>query len=370
MNDDREFLSKYSDRHGKLRWRYRRNGVTISLPGQPGEPAFEAAWNDAIEGRPQATATVVKHPNHAEPRTLKAAWRMVASRDNLDWSQLKAPSRARYIESAERLLELPIGDTSEKWASARVEDLRRRHVKALLAQVAATPHEGRMMLIVLRKMLEVALDEEWIVADPTYRLSYRPPTKGWRAWTDAEREKFEAYWPLGSTPRMTYALALYTTQRRADIARYPWTMFATNDIDIVQGKTGMALRLPVVPALRQALDAYPRRHKIILVNAAGVPFSLGGLTMRMQSWTEEAGIAPGATIHGLRKTAGKLMAEGHATTREMMDVLGHTTLDQVELYSREAEQARLAKSGLDKLGSRLRPRLKVVGGEPDGEPSG
>lgn len=369
MADDREFLSSYSDRHGKRRWRFRRQGITISLPGEPGEPRFEAAWNDAIEGRARC-AVVVRHPNQAEPRTLKAAWRMVASRDNLDWSQLKAPSKARYIESAERLLELPIGDTADKWGSARIEDLRRRHVKALLAQVSSTPHEGRMMLIVLRKMLEVALDEEWIAADPTYRLSYNPPTKGWRAWTDAEREKFEAHWPLGSTPRMTYALALYTTQRRADIARYPWSMFESDDIDLVQGKTGIALRLPVVPALRQALDAYPRRHKIILVNAAGVPFSLGGLTMRMQAWTEEAGLAPGATIHGLRKTAGKLMAEAQATTREMMDVLGHTTMEQAELYSREAEQARLAKSGLRKLGSRLRPRLKVVGGEPDGEPEG
>jgi hypothetical protein len=47
-----------------------------------------------------------------------------------------------------------------------------------------------------------------------------------------------------------------------------------------------------------------------------------------------------------------------------MDLLGRTTLVTVEMYSRQAAKARLAKSGL-KSGSRLRPRLKVVGGEPD-----
>jgi len=49
----------------------------------------------------------------------------------------------------------------------------------------------------------------------------------------------------------------------------------------------------------------------------------------------------------------------------MMELLGRTTLVQVEIYSRQAAKARLAKSGLNKSGSRLRPRLKVVGGEPD-----
>lgn len=371
MEAERPFLSSYEDRHGKRRWRFRRNGATISLSGQPGDPKFEADYEDALAGRPlRKAAEIVKHPAHAEPRSLKAAWRLVASKDNLDWQRIRQSSRQRYIESAERLLDLPIGGTGEKWETARVEDLRRRHIKALLAQVSATPHEAKLMLVVVRKMMEVALDQEWITADPTYRLKYNPQTKGWRSWTDDERAKFETRWPLGSTPRTTYALALYTNQRRADIARYPWSLFVRDDIDVVQGKTGKALTLDVMPALREALDAYPRRHKIILVNAAGEPFSLNGLSGRMGEWTAAAGIAPGATIHGLRKTAGKLMAEGGATTRELMDALGHDSIQHAELYSREADQTRMAKSAFRKLGDRLGPRLKVVDGEPDGEPVG
>lgn len=35
-------------------------------------------------------------------------------------------------------------------------------------------------------------------------------------------------------------------------------------------------------------------------------------------------------MHGLRKTMGKLLAERKATTREIMDVLGHTDIQHAE----------------------------------------
>lgn len=366
---ERPFLSSYNDRHGKRRWRFRRNGASLSLPGQPDEPRFEDAYQAALAGRPVKGAEVIKHPAHAAPRSLKAAWRMVASSTSADWTRLRKSSQQRYIEAAERLLSLPIGDSERKWETAQVDELRRRHIKAILGQVSATPHEARLMLVVLRKITEVALDQEWITADPTYRLQYEATTKGWRAWTDDERAKFEARWPLGSTPRSTYALALYTGQRKADIARYEWAEFETATTRMVQGKTGKALTLPVGSALREALDAAPRQHhRYILANRYGEPFSIHSLSGMMRTWTERAGIGPGATIHGLRKTAGKLMAEGGATTRELMDALGHDSIGHAELYSREADQATLAKSAFRKMGDRLRPRLKVVGGDPNGEP--
>lgn len=78
----------------------------------------------------------------------------------------------------------------------------------------------------------------------------------------------------------------------------------------------------------------------------------------------------GTTLHGLRKTLRKLLAEQGATTRELMDVLGHDAIAHAELYSRAADQEAMARSGLDKVRDRLRPRLQVVGGEPVGEPHG
>jgi integrase len=359
------FLSSYKDRHGKTRWRFRRGKASGPLP-DPDDPQFEAAYQDALQGR--ATAKVVNHPNQILPRTLKAAWRLATSAKNLDWQKLSQSSKDLYIERAERFLAME-ATPGKTYADAPVADLKRRHVKALLGSMSATPHAAYDALVVLRKMILVALDEEWIEIDPTHRIKYRPETKGHRAWTDDERAAYEARWPLGTLARTAYACVLYGGPRRSDVARYRWSDFTDDQFPHTQQKTGKRLMLPVLPPLRDALNAAPKLGEYILTTPWGTPRAPGTLTNDFHTWTTAAGLK-GCTMHGLRKTLGKILAEEGATTRELMDVLGHESIQHAELYSREAEQARMARSGLNKAGNRLRPRLKVVGGEPFGEPSG
>jgi integrase len=97
------------------------------------------------------------------------------------------------------------------------------------------------------------------------------------------------------------------------------------------------------------LEATERKGEYVVLTQWGKPFSVKALGMRMQGWTRAAGLAPGHTMHGLRKTLGKLLAENCATTREIMAVLGHDCIQHAELYTREAEQRRLAAEGMKKL---------------------
>jgi integrase len=367
MEDDRPYIGSYKDRHGKERWRFRRGKVTRSLPGHPGEERFERAYHDFLNGR-TVRASIVRHPNHALPRTLKAAWRLATARDNMDWQQLGQSSRDQYIDRAERFLAMEMAP-GIPYADGLVSDLKRRHVKALLGSMADRPHAGSDVLVVLRKMITVALDHEWIEVDPTHRLGYRPEIKGHRAWTDDERAKFEAHWPLGTMPRTIYASTLYSGQRRSDVVRFKWTDFDGDRMPLTQQKTGKRLVLPVLPAWREALDAAPRHGEYVIGTIHGGQRSLKGLTVDFQDWTEAAGLK-GCTLHGLRKTLGKIIVETGGTTRELMGALGHETLAHAELYSRDAEQEALARAALDKASKRLRPRLRVVGGEPTGEPAG
>jgi integrase len=362
---ERPYLSSYKDRHGKERWRFRRGKDDRSIPGNPGEPRFEQAYDDALNGKP-ARAAVIRHPNQALPRTLKAAWRMATASDNMEWQRLGKTSRDKYIQRAERLLAMKVPpDTT--YADVPVADLKRRHVKALLGTMSDTPHAAYDALVVLRKMILVALDQEWIEIDPTHRLKYRPESDGHRAWTDDERAKYEATWPLGTLARTAYACVLYSGPRRSDVARFKWTDFEGETFPHTQQKTGRRLVLTILPALREALDAAPRLGEHVLTTPWGTPRALGTLTNDFARWTKAAGLK-GCTMHGLRKTLGKILAEEGATTRELMDTLGHTSIAHAELYSREADQARMAKAALGKASKRLRPRLKVVGGEPADEP--
>jgi len=48
-------------------------------------------------------------------------------------------------------------------------------------------------------------------------------------------------------------------------------------------------------------------------------------------WTEAGPVLREPRSHGLRKTLGKLLAEEGATTRELMDALGHDAIAHAEL---------------------------------------
>ncbi|OYZ89759.1 MAG: integrase [Rhizobiales bacterium 17-65-6] len=348
----------YRDRHGRTRWRFRRNGKATQLPGAPGEPAFEAAYLAAIEGRPapaRTEAEVVRLPTSATPRSLKAAWTIVTT--NLpEWKALSDATRLNQARIAQRFLNRPVAEgTPLVWGDVPVADLRRRHLKTIIADMSDTPHAARHLLVTIRRMILVALDEEWIDTDPSYALKHRPAYIGRKAWSDSARLKFEARWPIGTTPRLAYALGLWLGNRRGDIAALTPEAIEGDKIRIIQRKTGREIVLDITPMLREVLDATDLSGPTILKTAYGKPFSDKSLPGRMADWTRSAGLPPGYTLHGLRKTLGKMLAEGGATTRQIMDTLGHTAIAHAELYSREAEQERLAHAGMEAV-------VRLVGG--------
>lgn len=350
IDERRPYLSSFKDRHGRTRWRFRRGGKTISLLGQPGDPEFEEAYQAALEGREPRKAVVVNHPGAVVPKSFRDAWKRVQR--GPEWVSLDPKTKSQDIMLADRFLNMAVVEGEpDRWGEMLVEDLRRRHLKDVLARFADKPHAGKHTLKIIRKMIRAALDEEWVEHDVSASLTYRPPTVGFRAWTHDELEKFEARWPVGTAARTAYALALWLGNRRSDVARLRWDQFdfRRGIVTLETEKGGKKLQLPITPMLSAALAPLPRTGGTVLVTVHGLPFSEKSLTGRMADWTRSAGIGKGATLHGLRKTLGKLLAEGGASTRQLMDVLGHDNIDHAELYSREAEQLKLAREGMDKV---------------------
>lgn len=354
----------YQDRHGRTRWRFRRAGKTIQLPGEPGDPAFEAAYLAAVEGRPappNPAARVTRLPSSAAPRSLRAAWRMVPT--NLpEWRRLGAASQTRQSRIAEGFLGSKVTKGADLlWGDVPVADLRRRHLKSIIADMSDRPHAARHLLVVIKRMILVALDEEWIETDPSYKLKHRPEYIGRRAWSESVRQQYEEKWAIGTTPRLAYALGLWLGNRRGDIATLTPAAIEGDKIRIVQRKTGRELVLDITPMLAEVLAGADMSGPTILKTALGEPFSINSLTGRMADWTKAAGLPPGYTLHGLRKTLGKMLAEGGATTRQIMDTLGHTAIAHAELYSREAEQERLARDGMRAVVDLVTQRKKRAG---------
>lgn len=347
-----DYTTRYTDRHGKVRWRFRYRGLTRELPEQPGHPAFDAAYEAALLGLPAPPRGAVVSFPVTKPKTLRACFEGVQR--TADWKGMTDLSRDNQIRVAERFLSRPVGDgADETWGEMPITDLKRRHVTAVLGQLSGTPHAAQHVLRCIRKLVGYALDQEWIEADPTHRLRYRPRLRGHRAWTPAEMKAFEKRWPTGTTPRLVYTLALWTGSRRSDLARIEWTDVEAEVVTIEQRKTGMKVVIDALPPLLEQLEATARRGPTILVTQYGRPFSEKSLTGRFRDWTTSAGL-DGCTLHGLRKTVAVALADEGATAKQIQAFLGHTTLQQADLYTKEADRRRAAKGASDVLRRRVR----------------
>lgn len=358
--DTRPGVSSFTDRHGRLRWRYRRKSKTVALPGQPGEPAFEAAYLAALAGQPRPAAVVRRHPSAALPKTLGAAWRLV--QQSPEWKALGTATQYKNIRYTEEFLARRVApEHHTKWQDIPVEDLKRRHLKGILSDFAATPHKAKHVLTAIRRMIAAAMDAEWIEADPSHGISWRPSYTGWKAWPAVYLRAYQDRWPVGTKQRLVYALAFWLGNRAGDIASLRWAQRSTRIVmvrgearevdgfNVAQGKGGKQIFVPISPALAEVLAATAQTGPNVLTTAYGHPHSKKSLTNDMATYTAAAGIPPGYTLHGLRKSLGKMLAEGGSTTRQIMEVLGHDNIEHAELYSREAEQALLATEGMDKV---------------------
>ncbi|MDR6634580.1 integrase [Phyllobacterium sp. 1468] len=257
-------------------------------------------------------------------------------------------------------------DNCQTWSETPVTHLRRHHLMELLAENRMTPHKGKHLLVAIRKLIFVALEFEWIATDPSYKIEWRPAYKGRKAWTIDARQRFEAYHPIGSAARTCYGLAIWLGNRRGDIANLRWDDLVTVEVELeghIEEITGFEFRqrknrkrtggkllfIPMTPMLAEILHPLDRSKPTILVTGYGNPFSEKSLTGMMAHWTKQAGLDSGYTLHGLRKSLGKMLAEGGATTRELMEALGHQDIAHAELYSREANQKLLAAQAMKKL---------------------
>ncbi len=364
IKDNYPGVSHYHDRHGRKRWRFRTANRSRDLQGEPYEPEFDQSYSDAVAGRkprPKPKPRLAAFPKDVvRPKSFADAWDRYKKYDEWRTASTATRSKNEYLAEAFLKSEIEAG-TKIYWRQALVSDLRRTHVKKLLAKYGETPHKAKHMLTAVRKMIIVALDEEWIEHDPSAKIGWRPAYKGWSAWNPSQLQQFMERWPAGTTPHLVFSIALWLGNRRSDIATLRWDQRCARKLqiagdirivrgfEIVQKKTGKVLFLPEPPMLTAAIDATERRGDTIVVTAYGLPFSEKSLTGRMSDWRQSADLPKGLTLHGLRKTLGKLMAEGGTSTRQLMSVLGHENLEHAELYSRDAEQAVMAVEAMDKV---------------------
>ncbi|HWB52199.1 MAG TPA: tyrosine-type recombinase/integrase [Stellaceae bacterium] len=241
----------------------------------------------------------------------------------------------------------------------RIATLEQRHLVKLLGGMK--PFAARNWLKTLRGLMQFAVAAELRLDDPTSGIKLvRAKAGRIHTWTEEEIAQFEAFYPVGSRPRLAMALLLYTGQRRSDVVRLGQQHIRGGAIALRQQKTGRALVIPVHPVLADVLDATPSNHLTFLVTTAGKPFTAAGFGNLFREWCDEAGL-PHCSSHGLRKAQCRRLAEAGCTAPQIASISGHRSLAEVQRYIEEAEQARLAEAAMATV-IRALPQTKTATG--------
>jgi integrase len=206
---------------------------------------------------------------------------------------------------------------------------------------------ANMVVRIMRLLMAYAVDNDYRKDNPAQRLQTFKLGE-WRAWSDDECFAFEARWPSGSMQRRANMLAKFTGQRCGDLAHMTRSHSMDGAIRVVQQKTGADLWIPEHRALNAEL-AIGVQHISLLTKADGSSFDSDTLSRWFADAIQKAGLPEPCVLHGLRKTAARMLAEVGCSTHEIASITGHRSLKEVERYTEAANQRTLATAAIHKL---------------------
>jgi integrase len=298
-----------TDQHGKRRVRFRKAGFTTYLTGTPWSEDFMHQYAAALDGVKARASNI--GANRTKPGTVDALVAAYLDCSMASTSPFKtgAPetqrTRRNILENfREAHGDKPLFRTDNR--GQRIMLLTREHVQRIVNEKVSTPFAQRNFLNTLRAVFEWAMKEGRIPDNPTFGVKrVKVKTTGYRTWSEAEIQRFEAAHAIGTKGRLAFALLLYTGQRRSDVVNMGPQHIHRGVLTIDQGKTEGGeeshLEIPLHPKLREIIDATPTVGvKTFLVTHFGKPYTAPGFG----NWFRElcnTAECPDVSAHGLRK---------------------------------------------------------------------
>jgi integrase len=148
------------------------------------------------------------------------------------------------------------------------------------------PEAANGRLKALGQVFDWAIKEEHLTVDPTVGVEHlHGKAGGWHTWTVEEVRQFEAKFPIGTKPRLALATRLYTGTRRSDAVRLGKQFEKDGYLHFteVKGSTSRAIArhkrpepkkrvIPILPQLREIIEASTTGDLVYIVSARGTPF--------------------------------------------------------------------------------------------------
>jgi integrase len=259
-----------------------------------------------------------------------------------EWKRLAARTRDQYA----RYLDwwgMDYGDLP-------VSEIDREFIIEARDSLSAKPRTADFTIQVLSLLLAFAVNRPrrfGLEFNPAQRIGKLADPSGYKPWPDnllvAAREKAD------DELRWVIDVARFTGLRGSDLILLTWGQWTGRGFEIpVIKKSGEPLWVPAGPELKEVIAEIPKLAIVVLTTKTGLRWTETHLRHRIAALVRKCGF-PGYTLHGLRKLAGKTLAENGATTKQIKAILGHKSDQMAELYTRAAEQRRLAEAGIRKI---------------------
>jgi Site-specific recombinase XerD len=219
------------------------------------------------------------------------------------------------------------------------------------------PEAANSRIKAIRQVFKFGVEKNLVSLNPARDAPYiRTGSTGYHTWTLEEVRRFEEHHKVGSKARLALGLLMYTGQRRSDIVRFGKQHAKGGKLIFTQHKgrnrKPKNLVLPILASLQSIIDASPCGDLTFLVNDRGRPFTEAGFGNKFREWCNQAGL-PHCTAHGVRKAGATIAANNGATSRQLMAIFGWDSIRMAELYTRGADQQRLADAAMHLIEERL-----------------
>jgi integrase/recombinase XerD len=337
-----KFVTRDTDRHGNIRYYFRRSGqIKVRLSGEFNSPEFLASYDRALKGLKETKNGDLANNKHSFGYLCK--------------KYMTSPEFALLDVATQQWRRSHLERICNDHAHADYRMLQSKHIIKLRNEYSDKPAASRSRIKALKALYQWAIENGLVDDNPTKAVKFLPYyTDGHHTWTLEELQIFEAKYPVGTQENLALNLLLYTACRREDVVRLGPQHLKDGRIKFKHGKNEhrkpVIVDMPIHQNLQKAIEACPSGHMTFLVTKFSKPFSKNGFANKFKDACRAAGLA-NCSMHGLRKLIAKLSAEKGCTTHEIAAITGHTSLAQVEIYTREATRKDLADQAMTKLGA-------------------
>lgn len=326
------------DRHGRRRYYVRLGGRKARIREHPDTPEFLRAYTAAIEALKGGKFHGAVERTFGHLVTL-----YVASPEFQAMNAQSQKTRRSIIETC--LMEPVTASSKTLMKDCPLSRINAAAVIMLRDRKAHLPGAANNRLKYLSAMFSWAVERNYLQGNPVRDVrSISYATDGFHSWTDEEVELFEATHPIGTKARLAFALLLYLGVRRGDVVRLGRQHVRGEVVRFTPSKTSYKRldisQKPVLPKLREIIDASPCGDLTFLTTAYGKSFTTKGFGAWFKARCVEAGL-PHCSAHGLRKAGARRAAEAGATVPQLMALYDWETSRQAEVYFKAANRAKM-----------------------------